>query len=122
MDFKEIGNNRKSYYGVCIRNKGRNIKNRQMLEANVMRALRKIVGKTKRIRRSRQIWDPCGIQTINEWVERRREWDGYLTRIDAWRLVKISRDIYLQEDDLQYALKEDGANLSLLKQVESPRT
>ena len=34
----------------------------------------------------------CGIQPINEWVERRREWDEHVTRTDAERLVKISRD------------------------------
>ena len=30
-------------------------------------------------------------QTINEWVERRRKWDQHVTRMDAERLVKISR-------------------------------
>jgi hypothetical protein len=36
----------------------------------------------------------CGIQHINEWVEirRRGERDKYLTRMDAERLFKISRD------------------------------
>ena len=66
-----------------------------MLKANEMKALRKIVGKTKIDRiRNQQIRKSCGIQAINEWVERRRrrEWDEHVTRMDAERLVKISRD------------------------------
>ena len=42
--------------------------------------------------RSQQIRESCCIQCINEWVERRREWDEHVTRMDAERLVKISRD------------------------------
>ena len=44
--------------------------------------------------RSQKIRESCGIQPISEWVEirRRREWDKHLTRLDAERLVKISRD------------------------------
>ena len=41
---------------------------------------------------SQQIREFCGIQAINEWVERRTEWDEHVTRMDAERLVKISRD------------------------------
>ena len=41
---------------------------------------------------SQQIRESCGIQPINEWVERRREWDQHVTRMDAERLVKILRD------------------------------
>ena len=66
-----------------------------MLEANEMKVLRKIVGKTEiDTMRSQQTREPCGIRTINECVERRRrkEWDEYATRMDAERLVKISRD------------------------------
>ena len=57
-----------------------------------MKVVRKIVGKTKIDRiRSQQIRESCGIQPINEWVERRkREWDEHVTRIDAERSVKIS--------------------------------
>ena len=34
-----------------------------------------------------------GIQPINQWVEmRKRDWEGHATRMDAKRLVKISRD------------------------------
>ena len=37
--------------------------------------------------------ESCVIQSINEWVERRkREWDEHVTRMDAERLNKISRD------------------------------
>ena len=44
--------------------------------------------------RSQQIRESCGIQPINEWVERRRrEWDQHVTRMDAERLVKTSMDI-----------------------------
>ena len=59
-----------------------------------MKVLRKIVGKTKIERiRSQQIRESCGIQPIKAWVEgRRREWDQHVTRMDAERLVKISRD------------------------------
>ena len=62
-----------------------------MLEANEMKVLRKIVGKTKTDRiRSQQIIEPCGIQTINGLVERRRrEWDQHVTRMDAERLPKM---------------------------------
>ena len=45
--------------------------------------------------RGQQIRESCGIQPINEWVERRRrrrEWDKHVTRMDAEVLVKISRD------------------------------
>ena len=59
-----------------------------------MKVLRKIVGKTKIDRiRSQQIGESCGIQPTNEWVvRRRREWDEGETRMDAERLVKISKD------------------------------
>ena len=64
-----------------------------MFEA-IDKLLRKIVGKTKIDRiRSQQIRESCGIQTFNKWVERRRrEWDQHVTRMDPWKLVKISRD------------------------------
>jgi hypothetical protein len=65
-----------------------------------MIVLRKIVDKTKIDRiRVQQIRESCGIQLINESVERRRrrrrrrrEWDQHITIMDAERLVKISRD------------------------------
>ena len=75
-------------YDICTRN----IKNRQILEANKMKVSRKIVAKTKIDRiRSQQIRESCGIQPINEWVGR-REWDEHVTRMDAERLVKITRN------------------------------
>jgi hypothetical protein len=56
-----------------------------------MKVRRKIAGKTRIDRiRSQQIGESCGIQPINEWVEMRR-WDEHITRMDAERLVKISR-------------------------------
>ena len=65
-----------------------------MLEAGKRKEARKIVGKTKIDRiRSQQIRESCPIQHIVEWVERwRREQDEDVTRMDAERLVKISRD------------------------------
>ena len=64
-----------------------------MLEENEMKVLRKIVGKTKINRiRSQQIRESCDIQPFNEWVERRRECDQHVARMDAERLVKISRE------------------------------
>ena len=42
--------------------------------------------------RSQPIRETCGIQRVNEWVERRIEWDEHVTRMDAERSVKISRD------------------------------
>ena len=101
-------------YDIRTRNKGKNIKKtKQMLEANEMKVLRKIVGKTKIDRiRSQQIRESCGIQPISEWVKIRiRNWDDYVTRLDVERLVKISRDnvAYFPEEDLQDALKEDAA-------------
>ena len=71
-------------------------KTRKILEANGMKILRKIVGKKKidRIRRQ-QIRESCGIQPSNQWMEsRRRQWDEYVTRMNAERLVKISRDTF----------------------------
>jgi hypothetical protein len=81
-----------------------------MLEENEMKVLRKIVVKTKINRiRSQQIRESCGIQPINEWVEkRRREWDKHVTRMDAERLVNISMDNIFAED-LQDARKNYGA-------------
>ena len=77
------------YYDICTRNKGRKIKkNRQMLEANEMKVLGQTVGKTKIVRiRSQQIRESCGIKLINEWVERRKEWDEHVTRMDAERYL-----------------------------------
>ena len=70
-----------------------------MFEASEMKAPRKIVDKTKIDRmRCQQIRESCIIQPINECVERRRrrrrrrEWDEHVTRMDAERFVKISRD------------------------------
>ena len=71
----------------------------------------KKVSKTKTDRiRSQQIREPYGIQRIDERVERRRrEWYEHVTSMNVERLVKISRTIYLTEDDLQDVRKEDGA-------------
>ena len=42
--------------------------------------------------RSQRIRETSGIQTNNEWLEKRTEWDKHVTRIHAERVVKISRD------------------------------
>ena len=42
--------------------------------------------------RSKTIRKSWIIKPINEWVERRREWDEHVTRMDDERLFKISRD------------------------------
>ena len=83
-----------------------------MLEANGMKVLRKIVGKTKIDRiKSQEIRESCGIQPIKEWVERRRrEWDEHVARMDAERLGKISSD-NIPAGNLQDDRKGDGANL-----------
>ena len=81
--FSEQGN-RTPDYNIFTRKKGRNIrKNSQMLEANDVKILRKIVGKTKIDRiGSQQIRESCGIQPINELEERRRgELDKHVTRM-----------------------------------------
>ena len=64
---------------------------RQMFEANEIEVLRLIVGRKIDRIRSQQMRESCNIQPNNEWVERRREWDEHLTRMDAERLVKISK-------------------------------
>jgi len=49
-----------------------------------MKVLRKTVGRRKIDRmRSQQIRESCGIQRIDDWVERRREWDEYVTTMNA---------------------------------------
>ena len=60
-------------------------KTRQMLEANGMKVKRKIVWKKTGRIRSQQIRESCGIQPINEWLERRRrrrrrEWDQHVKK------------------------------------------
>jgi hypothetical protein len=65
----------------------------ELLEANEMKVLRKLVGKTKiNGMKSQQIRESCGIQPINAWVEGRWEWDQHVTRMEAQRLVKIEKD------------------------------
>ena len=59
--------------------------------------------------RSQQIRESSDIQTNNEWAERRREWDQHVTRMDAEKLVKISRDNIPVGRRSQDALTEDGA-------------
>ena len=59
------------------------------------KSIKNIVGKTKIEKmRIQQIRESCGIQPINEWLEsgRTREWDENVTKIDAERLFKISKD------------------------------
>ena len=69
----------------------------QTLEANEMKILRKTkIGKI----RIRKITEPCVIQPISDWMEKRRtEWDEPVTRMDAEKLVKISRDVQKEDVD-----------------------
>ena len=68
-------------------------KHTQILEANEMKALRKIVGNIKDRIIIHQFREFCCILSINEWAERRRrEWDEHVTGMGAQRLVNISRD------------------------------
>ena len=78
-----------------------------------MKALRKIVGKTKIDRiRSHKIRESWDIQLINEWVgrRRRRERDEHVTSMNAERLVKISRDNIPAGRRFPGHRKQDGAN------------
>ena len=60
-----------------------------MLEENEVKVLRE----NKNRIRSQQIRESCGIQPINDWIQRtRREWDQHVTRMDTGRLFKISRE------------------------------
>ena len=88
------------------------------MEANEMKILRKIVGKTKIDRIwSQLIRESYDIQPINEWVERRRrEWKENVIRMDAEILVKISRD------NLPAGRRSPGLSSHWLKQVETPIT
>ena len=62
---------------------------------------KKNIWKNKNRITSQQIRESYGIQPIDEWVERRRrEWDEYVARMDAERLVKTSRNNNLPEEDL----------------------
>ena len=81
-----------------------------MLKANEMNVLRKIFGKTKIDRiRSQQIRKSCGIQPIHECVERRKEWDEHVTRVNAERLVQFSRGHIPTGRGSQVPPKKDGA-------------
>ena len=66
---------------------------------------RKYKTKIDRIR-SQELRESCSAQPNNEWVKRRREWDNHIRRMDAERLVKISRGNYLQEEYLQDVRKK----------------
>ena len=60
--------------------------------------------KTKIDKISQQIRESCGIQPINQWVERRIiKWNEHVTRMYAERLV-------MPEKGLQDALKEERAS------------
>ena len=88
--------NRKPDYDICTRNQGKNIKNQRNVGSKWDDSTKENSWQNKKIDRirSQQIWESCGIQSINEWEEirRRREWDQHETRMDAEKLVKISRD------------------------------
>ena len=65
-------------------------KTRQLLEVTEMKALRRIINKTKWDRmRNDRIRELCEIQKITSWVQRRRtEWSDHVSRMADDRLVK----------------------------------
>ena len=63
----------KTKAGTIRKNK---IKTRQILEANEMKILRKIIGKTKNSIRSHEIRESYGIQPINEWNKKNNKKKG----------------------------------------------
>ena len=69
-------------------------KTKQMLESQEMNTLRRIIGKTRLDRvRNEYAREQCEIQPINDWVIRRRqEWNDHVSRMDANRIAKITRD------------------------------
>ena len=68
-------------YDICTRNKGRNIKHQTYVVRKWDESTKNTVGKTKIDRiRSQQISESYGIQPINQWAKRRREWDEHVTR------------------------------------------
>ena len=78
--------------------------------------MRKIVRKTKIDRiRNRPTIESCGIQPVNEWVERRIEWAEHVIIMDAKRLVKILMDHVL-------AGRPKGRRREWLKQSDLPIT
>jgi hypothetical protein len=87
-----------------------------------MKVLRKIVGKTKiDTIRNQQIREFCGIQPINEWMERRRDWDEYVTRME--RLLKITRDNITAGTQIYWNSEKKIERLNpWLKQAEPPIT
>ena len=71
---KKLQGNCTHDYDICSRNKGRNIKKQTNVGSKLDESTKKIVGKTKIDRiRSQQTRESCGIQPINEWLERRRK-------------------------------------------------
>ena len=62
---------------------------------NIMKVLRKIVGKIKTDTiRSQLIRESYGIQSNDERVERRRKWDEHVTSMGHERLVKNLKGQY----------------------------
>ncbi|XP_060522502.1 uncharacterized protein LOC132699671 [Cylas formicarius] len=69
-------------------------KTRRLLETTEMKILRRISGKTLLDReRNENIRQSCGVDNMNEWVlQRKRQWNDHINRMQDGRLVKIVRD------------------------------
>ena len=69
---------------ICTRNKSGNIKSQSNVRSKWDENTKENSWQNNNRIRSRQIREPCNIQQINEWVERRRrEGDQHVTRMDA---------------------------------------
>ena len=82
-------------YDICPRKKEMNLNNQNTIGSkwDENSLLEKLLAKKKVERiRTQQIRKSCGIQQVNEWIERsRRKWDEHVTGMDVESLVKISR-------------------------------
>ena len=75
------------------RDKGGKIKNQTNVGNKWDENTKKNSWQNKNRIRSQQVREFYGVQSIHEWMERRRrEWDQHVIRMDAERLAKISRD------------------------------
>ena len=79
-------------YDISTRIKSGNIRNQTNVGNKLDESTKKNNWQNKNRIRRQQIRESCCIQFIDEWRDRRREWDEYVTRTVTERLVKISRD------------------------------
>ncbi|XP_060524527.1 uncharacterized protein LOC132700944 [Cylas formicarius] len=69
-------------------------KTSRLLETTEMKILRRISAKTLLDReRNENIRQSCGVDNVNDWVlQRKRQWNYHINRMQDGRLVKIVRD------------------------------